>query len=540
MPIDASIYNLANKPTVALMTPDQVQMQQLNMSNAMMQNQNMQNQMDQTQRQQNMAQAMQGELSNTDGSPEQVAPVLSKYGQYEAAQKMLAAGQDVASKKAQVQKTYLESSDLEQKQIKGLTAAVGNAAQAANEVEDPSEKSNAWQMALPQLAQQIAPTPQDTPKIAAIKQSMIQQMKQEYQAVQGISDPAQLTSILQKHIDDAKTHEDWMKEAEKANAASLPQSPMGKLAADLANGVIDQATYNKGMAKETHIAPSTNVTISTPMSPQQAQSAFPPDPARPWRTNAAFANIATTNGTLASNVDAALNNDYKFGGNRSIAQDRLVEQAARTIDPNWRQGNYDLKQKMLGDPQVVAANAAVMHLKDFMDDYKQLSPQTASVLLNTPVNRWTTLVNGNSKDAAVLKQLQTTAMSVAGEYGKALGGSDAQASEQARQSLFDPSTTQGQLGGVTGAVGTLLQRTINAKENITRRSAPNSQPLTLLDPDTQDAIKSLGISYSPGGRGVASPAGGPPRFNSPNDPGFSDLPPGTQFVGSDGVVRVKH
>ena len=44
MPIDASIYNLANHPTVALMTPDQVQMQKLNLSNAMMQNQNMQNQ----------------------------------------------------------------------------------------------------------------------------------------------------------------------------------------------------------------------------------------------------------------------------------------------------------------------------------------------------------------------------------------------------------------------------------------------------------------------------------------------------------------
>ena len=365
MPIDASIYNLANHPTVALMTPDQVQMQKLNLSNAMMQNQNMQNQMDQTQRQQNMAQAMQGELSKTDGSPEQVAPVLSKYGQYEAAQKMLAAGQDVASKKAQIQKTYLESSDLEQKQIKGLTAAVGNAAQAANEVEDPSQKSNAWQAALPQLAQQIAPTPQDTPKIAAIKQSMIQQMGQEYQAVQGISDPAQLTSILQKHIDDAKTHEDWMKEAEKANAASLPQSPMGKLAADLANGVIDQATYNKGMAKETHIAPSTNVTITTPMSAQQAQNQFPPDPNRPWRANAQFQAAAQKDIGTAALVDQYLNGDYKIMGGKNAAQDRAIQSVAARIDPNVTQHDYDLKQKALADPAVNASNAALGHIGDF-------------------------------------------------------------------------------------------------------------------------------------------------------------------------------
>lgn len=288
-----------------------------------------------------------------------------------------------------------------------------------------------------------------------------------------------------------------------------------------------------------------NAQMNGPAVPAQPGQ-FAPDPTRPWRANPNFQAIAGKNATMASDVDSALNNDYKFGGSRGIMYDRQVQHLAQQIDPAWRQGNYDLKQKMLSDPQVVAANAAVMHLNDFMNDYKQLSPQTSSVLLNTPINKWTSLVNGNSPDAAILARLQTTAMSVAGEYGKALGGSDAVLSEHERQALFDPSRTQGQLAGVTGAVSTLMQRTVNAKENVTRRTSPNSMPLTLMDPDSVEAMRAMGINYNPGGKARGNPpAANPPgqslpTIASPADPAFKNLAPGSHFLGPDGVERVKH
>lgn len=280
-----------------------------------------------------------------------------------------------------------------------------------------------------------------------------------------------------------------------------------------------------------------NAQNANPTGPGAANQ-FAPDPLRPWRDHPSFKDVLSKNGTLATDLDAALNNDYKFGGARNVQQDRAVERAARAINPNWRQGNYEAKQKMLVDPQVIAANAAIMHATDFMGDYARLSPQASSKLWNTPVNEWKKLAQGNSEDAKILATLETTAMSFAGEYGKAIGGSDAIMAEHERQKLFNPNRPFGQLSGATGAVGTLLKRTINAKENITRRSDPNSMPLTLLDDQTIGGLKSLGVDYSPGG--VKGKGLSPAQLPKLSVEEAAKLKPGERFLDMNGKERVKN
>lgn len=539
MPDFASVFQQANRPSTPLENPMDAYGRAMQLQNMGTQGQLLQGQVQQ--------QNMQNQNMQQDQQSQQVIQKLMASGKYDpsdpasmnqlghdsvmngaspkAAMAISQHALEQAHKKAQIQELYSKSNDSEQKQLQGITDMVGNAASSVASIQDPNQKWQAWQKLLNNdLPLKLQPAPTDTPKIQQLKASVIQQMQQESQGLMQMKSPADLDTLLQQHITDAKTHADWMDEtktkAKQDWEASLPQDPLARLKADLNNGLVTQAEYNERKKKIDQPPVSIfNQVQPTPISQAQAQQQFAPDPTRPWRSNARFQSLTTKDSGMASDVDSALNNDYKFGGSRGIQYDRQVQHAAQEIDPNWRQGNYEAKQKMLVDPQVVAANAAILHLHDFMSDYKQLSPQTSSVLLNTPINKWTSLVQGNSPDAAILARLQTTAMSVAGEYGKALGASDAVLSEHERQALFDPSRTGGQLSGVTGAVGTLLQRTVNAKENITRRSSPNSQPLTLLDPDTIEAAKDLGINYTPGGkpRRGAAPDQSPAQPKSLND-----------------------
>jgi hypothetical protein len=151
---------------------------------------------------------------------EKMAKAAYDSGDWETGDKISTAAKAQAQAKAALQKTYLEANDLEQKQLRGMTQTAGAAAQAAMSIKDPMERWAAWQQTLPRIAQQVQPSPTDTPKMQQIKQSMIQQLQAEAQGLMAMKGPEDLDALLTKHINDSKTHEDWMKEAEAQRQAN--------------------------------------------------------------------------------------------------------------------------------------------------------------------------------------------------------------------------------------------------------------------------------------------------------------------------------
>lgn len=512
MALDPAIALQAGHPTVSLASPIEQWGQVANVQNAMNQNQMGQIQVQQARQQLRDSQLISQAFTSGNfdlNSPQGANQFVSYLGSQGVSGKtLLALQQNVLQRQAMMAQTAMNNARADS--FKGQAAVdkakiqqgVGDDAWAfSKQVFKPDGTPNMSQQdylnGLAQIQKRATDAGIDLGGLDLVKQ--FGQMTPE-----SVTSLNHLVGGFQTYI---RQYQQNLADIKNEREANAPLSDKGKLAHDMGLDVNDpkvDAEYLK-----LHPRNSTQVTLQpAPLSAAAAAERFAADPNRPWRTNPAFQDLAQKDGNMASDVDAALNNDYKFGGTRGIQYDRQVQHATQQIDPSWRQGNYDLKQRMLADPQVTAANAAVMHMKDFMDDYNRLSPKTSSVLLNTPVNKWTSLVNGNSPEAAILARLQATAKSVAGEYGKALGSSDAVISEQARENLFNPSKTGGQLSGVTGAIGTLIQRTVNAKENITRRTSPNSQPLTLMDPDSINAMRTLGISYSPGGSARTAPQGG--------------------------------
>jgi hypothetical protein len=281
--------------------------------------------------------------------------------------------------------------------------------------------------------------------------------------------------------------------------AAPAQSPVAKAALDLKNGLIDQNTYNLIKAKETHIPPQTTVNVMPGGGVPAQADQFGQDPTKPWRSNAGFQSLAQKNGQLATSVDQYLNGDYKIMGGRNAAVDRQIQMEAAKIDPNVTQHDYDIKQKALADPAVNATNAALGHIGDFKGLLNQLPAQTQAKILNTPLNKLAQAFT-DSPYAQTISALQTTALSLSEEYGKALGAGQNVSGDLKRENVFDPSKPIGQLTSNLSAVGHLMNQTISSKENMLNRNNPNRVPMSLLDPGASDVLKSLGINHTPGNR----------------------------------------
>ena len=149
--------------------------------------------------------------------PEDAPAIYAQNAMPKEASELSTALKNQEAAKVQLQKSYLESDQLEQSQIKNMVQGVGSAAQSVAQIKDPSQQVNAWAQSLQSLAQQYQPTDTDTPKIRAIKQNMLQQMSQEYQSIQ--EDPSKIPDLLDKHFNDAKKHDEWIKEAEAKTKA---------------------------------------------------------------------------------------------------------------------------------------------------------------------------------------------------------------------------------------------------------------------------------------------------------------------------------
>ena len=252
MPImDPSIYQNAFKPTVPLQDPMESMGKALQIQGMMQQHQmggiQLQNAQQDQQDQQGLRRLMAtgkyktpGELADAAQEGNAASP--------KAIMGLRAADLEQQQKKALLQKTFLESDDLERKYLEQLTDTVGNAANATLKIEDPQARYVAWQQKLPEIAARIQPVAGDSPKIQQWKQSTLEQMKNEYQGLGNLTGPDALDSLLTAHANDSKKHSEWFEEAKAQKQreweSSRPQDPIAKLKQDLDNELITQAQYD--------------------------------------------------------------------------------------------------------------------------------------------------------------------------------------------------------------------------------------------------------------------------------------------------------
>lgn len=208
-----SIYQLANRPTVALQDPMESYGKAMQMK-AAMQQQELQGMQVQQQRQA-MADAaayQQGLKSVDPNDPRAITEHLNKFGKFKEAK-------DFEAARIGLQNEYLKMGEGERKQMEDMVSSIGAAAASVKAIKDPLEKWTAWQTKLPELAQAYAPTPQDTPRMREIKTNRIALMKQESDRLMAMQAPGDLDRVLDEHFNDSKTKVDWLKEAEAAKAA---------------------------------------------------------------------------------------------------------------------------------------------------------------------------------------------------------------------------------------------------------------------------------------------------------------------------------
>ena len=254
-----------------------------------------------------------------------------------------------------------------------------------------------------------------------------------------------------------------------------------------------------------------------------------------------MAGVAQQNPNLAALITQAINGDLDTTS-RNMKDGQLIASLAYRIDPNFDQHAYKLKQDALKDPAVVASSAALGHIGDFRSLLSQLDSQTQARILNTPLNKLTTTFT-DSPQAGIISALQTTGLSLAEEYGKALKAGQNVAGDQKRENVFDVNKPVGQLTSNLQAVGHLLDKTIGAQENVLNRNRPNATPLNLLDPGAQKVLQDLGINHAPGNR-VAHTAKGPGSTQADAIPVASEtdynaLKSGTWYRAKDGSVGRK-
>jgi hypothetical protein len=286
---------------------------------------------------------------------------------------------------------------------------------------------------------------------------------------------------------------------------TMPKEVIGQLQHEVAQGIISQDEADRRIKfldtiKQNGSMAMMMMQMPTGLGPPD----LPPDPLRPWRSTSKFQQLIQKEPNYANAVDQFMNGDYPTSSGRGVMVDKKVMQLASQIDPNVTARDYVIKQKALQDPQIIAANAALNHVNDFMGALSKFDNKTQSDILNHSWN-W---LSQHSKGNEALGELYTTGLSLSEEYGKALGAGQNVTGDMKREAVFNPDAPIKVATSKLHAVGNLIDKTIAAKENVLNRSNPKRIPLNLLDPSSQEVLGKLGISHTPGNRGSvgASPA----------------------------------
>lgn len=217
----ASVYNLANKPTVALENPLDIRLKYQQLQG--MQQEGQINSLKLQQANQSMGEAMKmkQELSQIK-KPEEAMDVLTRYGKFKEAEDLGSAIKAQQTAKIQFQTSLQQYGKADREKLQAINENVGNHAQTAMEVPDPQKKLERWRSSIAQLYQENQDEPNDSPKILQAKDNIRRQLDRE---IQTLTTPDRIDAVLTNHINMAKTHDDWMKELEvKDPLAKLNQA----------------------------------------------------------------------------------------------------------------------------------------------------------------------------------------------------------------------------------------------------------------------------------------------------------------------------
>lgn len=430
---------------------------------------------------------------------------------------------ETAQKKAAFQKTYLEMGKEEQTQIDSLTDLVGNAARAAKAAK-PDEQAPLWAQSLDALSQRLMPNEYDTPRLAQIKQGMIQQMQAEKQALVSGQGPLR----LDEHINSSKNTKDWVAETKAT-------SDLGKLREDLNRGLISEKDYRDAVRRHNTVSSAVNINLGT---------------MKPGEAGFDDAVEATKKKLLTGQMP------FPKGRELSDPVNNKAVKLARIEDPGFNEATHAERAKAWSNlsngpigKSNNAINTAIAHLGKLTDLYKELS-DTGVVGLNHTMN-W--LKKNAPGGYPALDEAETVINAVGDELEKAYTGTGTEGGRKAWREKLDPSLPMA--SRMRNAIGLidLLEGKIKANSSQFKKAFGGMDPgISVLTPESEETLEKIktwakGKTASPSGKSNPQPDKPAAQAKVLSEAELGKLPPsvasayksGKAIKGPDGTVYKK-
>lgn len=225
-----------------------------------------------------------------------------------------------------------------------------------------------------------------------------------------------------------------------------------------------------------------------------------------------------------------------FGQNMLMAMSKY--------DPNFDAINYAARAATRKDftsgksaDNITSLNTAMSHLGSLKRDYDTLGNGPLPDV-NAAVN-WAGNTFGNSRIQSGTAAVGTDAEAVAHELAKvfrATGMSEGEVNAW-KEKIKDSASKAQSDTVIKGALDLMDGRLQALGERYNQGMGTTKDVLQLLSPEAQQAY--LSLKGSTGQVTGAVSNSNVPTFNSPNDPGFAELPSGSQFM-YNGKIKVKH
>lgn len=229
-----------------------------------------------------------------------------------------------------------------------------------------------------------------------------------------------------------------------------------------------------------------------------------------------------------------------------------------SVDPSMagEDGGYDQKQfaarqKLLNsftsgpDSKTIAAlRLGTQHAAGMQQAYDNLGNFNTYPMVNDAIN---TVENGfNPKVQSGLSALNLNRDALAGETASvfANGGQPSVTETEGYKKDFDPNAGPNASDAALGKIAQLYNSRLNTLQQKWKDGmGPLAKPYPIIDQHTQQAWSQLTSRYDPdtGELRPPMPAQAAPQGQKPLSPqDAAKLPPGTPFIGTDGVPRVRH
>ena len=479
-----------------------------------------------------VSQAGAGGDPNDPNTLMKMASAAYNTGDWETGDKLVTASKAQAQAKVGLQKSYLEANQLEQSQIKDGFSTFAAKADAAKAITDPNAQKNTWGQSLQDMITQYQPSPNDSPKLQAMKQQFVQGAQQELQALPTMS-PDQLNASIAQHINAGKTQQDWIKEAQE-------QATRDQQTALANKPTIEKAIGPDG--KQTFVAVTPDGT-ATPI-----QGGFKPIPPVGPATIQINSNGHSDLGQASSRAQQIANGEIPVpkptrgdpNALQDVADAKQIMQA-RGEDPINLAGKYEVTKQgqtsfAPGKPNANAINAvntAADHTNNILVPAMKALNNGDLPMANKIANAFGIQFGKNEAT-----NFEAVATFLATEVAKVANGGTAPTLNEIQEArkLFPVNGSNAQIGGAIGIANQIMKGKLTAIEQ-QHENAFGGKSITdrnLLTPAALSIFGTFGKGAQPASQS------GPPTIASPSDPAFIALPPGSQFKGPDGILRVKH